>query len=682
MTSPSTPSKSLLLTALAIGWAIASTSSAGTVTSRSNRPGSELLHDYLHKEAEEFYKRWASDFETAVKSRQGALARQDRLHKAYRSILGPLPERTPLGAVVTGSIACDGYRIEKVYYESRPRHHVTANLYVPTEGEGPWPGVLVLCGHSLNGKAFDDYQRVSIMLAKGGLVALVVDPICQGERYQFLDANDRPVFMGKPGGNIAHTPAGLGALLVGGSTAAYEYWDNVRSIDYLLSRPDVDSSKKVGCLGTSGGGTQTTFLMGLEDRIGPAAPSCFPTHRQALEQGFSDLCQHHAREGELGIQHCDHFAMRAPQPSILLAAIQDVDFPIHRSRKTGQFAQRFYAALGHPDRMEFFESDTGHGLTKPHREKAVQWMRRWLLDDPRPVVEGTLALQKEADLLVTKTGQVIREWEDERTCPEITLARARELATARRQFWKENSKPKFIAEIKRLIGLSDDLGTISAEAIGTIQRSGYAIEKLVIRHQRGIPIPALLFVPDEKAGKLPATLYVDGRGKMADAEPDGSVLEMVARGRIVLSIDARGFGETGATGDWGHEYQAAMLAMHIGRPLLGQQVEDVLAAMDVLAKREDVDSTAIDLVGIERGGPVVLHAGAIDPRFAKVTVRSSITSWIDDMLAGDKPLMDMTCLVPFALTRYDLPDLVAVIALRNGSEIHKRLPRFHGNSPK
>ena len=46
----------------------------------------------------------------------------------------------------------EGYRVERVIYESRPGHHVTAALYLP-EGEAPFPGVLVPCGHSQNGKA-------------------------------------------------------------------------------------------------------------------------------------------------------------------------------------------------------------------------------------------------------------------------------------------------------------------------------------------------------------------------------------------------------------------------------------------------------------------------------------------------------------------------------------------------
>ena len=61
-------------------------------------------------------------------------------------------------------------------------------LYLP-EGKPPFPGVLVPCGHSANGKAEDTYQRICILLAKNGMAALCYDPIGQGERIQKLDAD-------------------------------------------------------------------------------------------------------------------------------------------------------------------------------------------------------------------------------------------------------------------------------------------------------------------------------------------------------------------------------------------------------------------------------------------------------------------------------------------------------------
>lgn len=57
---------------------------------------------------------------------------------------------------------------------------------------------------------------------------------------------------------------------------AWRAWDAVRGLDYLLSRPEVDTTR-VGLTGNSGGGTMTTFVNALEDRLTMAAPSCYIT---------------------------------------------------------------------------------------------------------------------------------------------------------------------------------------------------------------------------------------------------------------------------------------------------------------------------------------------------------------------------------------------------------------------
>jgi hypothetical protein len=72
----------------------------------------------------------------------------------------------------------------------------------------------------------------------------------------------------------------------------------------------------------------------------------------------------------------------------------------------------------------------------------------------------------------------------------------------------------------------------------------------------------------------------------------------------------------------------------------------------------------IDLVGIGRAGPVVLHAAALDDRFAAVSVRDSIESWIDDVVGRPTDHDLLGCVVPGALLRYDLPYLIGVIAPR------------------
>ena len=109
-------------------------------------------------------------------------------------------------------------------------------------------------------------------------------------------------------------------------------------------------------------------------------------------------------------------------------------------------------------------------------------------------------------------------------------------------------------------------------------------------------------------------------------------------------------------------HRVANVSMHIGRPLLGQRVDDLLTAADVLSARDDVE--AVHLIGLHNAGPVALHAAALDERFASLSVRESISSWVEDVVA--KPLGHhlLGHVVPGALQKYDLPDLVRAIAPR------------------
>ncbi|MHC5544483.1 alpha/beta hydrolase family protein, partial [Singulisphaera rosea] len=119
----------------------------------------------------------------ALKTPEAIRQRQVEIRGKFLEALGDLPDKTPLNARVVGKDRRDGYSVERLIYESRPHHHVTAAFYIP-DGPGPFPGVLVPCGHSANGKAGETYQRICILLAKNGMAALCYDPIGQGERAQ------------------------------------------------------------------------------------------------------------------------------------------------------------------------------------------------------------------------------------------------------------------------------------------------------------------------------------------------------------------------------------------------------------------------------------------------------------------------------------------------------------------
>jgi cephalosporin-C deacetylase-like acetyl esterase len=182
--------------------------------------------------------------------------------------VGGEPARTPLNARTAAVIMRNGYRIEKVIFESQPKFFVTANLYVPTRGSGPYPAILYPLGHESGAKSHLAWQQMLGSFAQKGYVALAWDTLGQGERVQIYDED---LGVSKAGGSTTeHSMLGAQCLLMGDSLARYTIWDGIRALDYLVSRPEVNAAR-IGCTGNSGGGTHTAYLSALDDRIQVAA---------------------------------------------------------------------------------------------------------------------------------------------------------------------------------------------------------------------------------------------------------------------------------------------------------------------------------------------------------------------------------------------------------------------------
>jgi cephalosporin-C deacetylase-like acetyl esterase len=636
-----------------------------TVFSPDEQPG-ELLQAYLLKECDKLLDARREEVRT-LQTPEAVRERIQRVRNDWTAAIGPFPERTPLNGKTVGVIQADGYRIERVLYESRPGHHVTGNLYLP-DGEGPFPGVLMPCGHSRNGKAADAYQSSCILMALHGFAVLVYDPIGQGERCQLLDDAGKPIIWG----TTEHTLTDIGARLTGVCAANYRIWDGIRSLDYLIERPEVDPDR-IGCTGNSGGGTLTAYLMATDDRILAAAPSCYITSLSRLFPtiGPQDGEQNITAQVALGIDHVDYVTMRAPKPTLILTGTHDF-FDIDGSWDTFREAKRVYGILGFGERVDLFEYPDKHGFSQPRREAALRWMRRWLQGIDDAPTEPELTLLTDEALQVTESGQVVTDFGG-RTVWDLSLDRAQELAADRQTFWRDYSRQECLAEVRWMAGIREMTERPVAKRLGVVEREGYVIEKLRIEREGEPPVPALLLLPAEREGKLPAVLYVDGRGKQQASAPGGPIEALVHEGRAVLAIDVRGTGETAIAKPrelHGNEFRVTYLGVHLGRPLPGQRTEDVLAALEVLVQREEVDPQQIRLVGIERGGPVALHAAALDPRLAEVVIEQAIDSWMD-VVATPLARGQLEQIVPNALTRYDLPDLIRAIAPR---PVHVRRP--------
>jgi hypothetical protein len=364
--------------------------------------------------------------------------------------------------------------------------------------------------------------------------------------------------------------------------------------------------------------------------------------------------------------------MRAPKPTLILAAEQDF-FDFDGTRTAAREAEAVYRVLGQPEQIGLFSHDDEHGFSRPRREAAVHWMRRWLADDDRPVQEPELKLQTDAALQVTAAGQVTREFADELTVVDFSRERAAQLREARAARWASQDFLNRQALLRQVTCMSGgENHSANGVSAGTIEREGYSIEKFRLERTGQPVLPALLCVPKSNAAeaerKRPLVIYLDSAGKAAGFAPDGEAERQLAQGHAVLAVDLRGYGET-ADGKQGGKYlndafRMAMLAMHVGQPLLGQRVEDLIAAINFGRQHPLVDPDAIRVVAIGRTGPVALHAAVLDPQIRELKLRNAIRSWETDVVArpGDPQLLELA--VPGALAHYDLPDLAAMLGER------------------
>jgi len=633
----------------------------------------------------------------SVESEAQAIAWQTERREFFLRQLGDFPERSPLRAETTGELRGDGYRIEKVVFESRPGHRVTGNLYLPDGGaasgnSAPWPAVLIPCGHSFNGKAAEQYQRASILFALNGIAAFCYDPIGQGERYQAFAPDGTPLsadyelnpnslarlegIPGSPRFNPVeeHTLVGTGAILVGRNTASYRIWDGMRAIDYLQSRPDIDPDR-IGCTGNSGGGTLTAYLMALDERVAAAGPGCYLTtfERLIATRGPQDAEQNLHGQIAFGLDQADYVLLAAPRPVTILAGTRDSTFDIVGTWDIFRESKRFYARFGLPERVDLVEADAPHGFTPQLREGSVRWMRRWLLDSHDPVEEPDFPVWTDAELQVTAEGQVMLG-AGERSAFDFNRERAAELAEVRAAYHREASPEDFRALVAETLSLpaAEELPPLVAEHRGTLAREGHRIEKILLRGEDGrLPLPLLVLVPETPAAG--AVLFLAGTGK-EEALAHGERAEtLVQAGHLVVLPDLSGLGETSglesrprywASALFGPDGEPFWLAYLLGKSLVGLRTADILQISAFLLDEElelwpQPDTLALEAVGV--AGTPALHAAALAPeRFSGVLLRDSLRSWTEVVEA---PLghAHLTETVHGVLERYDLPDLERLV---------------------
>jgi cephalosporin-C deacetylase-like acetyl esterase len=589
-------------------------------------------------------------------------ARRKFIRERFVSILGGFPERTPLNARTVAVLERDGYRVEKVIFESQPRFYVTASLYVPTTGTPPYPAVLYPLGHEAGAKAHSAWQQMLGSLAKKGYIAFAWDPLGQGERVQFWDADLKTSKLRSS--TTEHSMLAAQTLLAGDHIARYTIWDGMRALDYLLSRKETDP-RRVAVTGNSGGGTHSSYLAALEDRLHVAVPSCYTNDWRNMLKALGPQDGEQVPAGFIGagLDYPDYILSFGTKPFLVIAGIRDF-FPIDGARAAYAEAKRVFEAVGAGEKIAFFETDEGHGYTKPRRLRAYDFLGTWLKGAGDQSPEPDVQTFEEAELFCTPTGQVVTSIGGEDVF-SLNRKRVEQAKAARPKLDAAGLR----AAARRLSGYEQPQGPLEVKQYGALPRNGYRIEKLVYQSEPGILVPALLYVPEGGAAKKPAVIAADGAGKSAAA---ADYAEYARHGTVVLSIDARGWGEGVEAAPvrsrldypvlFG-DYDSAQTAILLGRTLTGMRAADIVRGVDLLLSRPEVDGGAVSGHGRGAGATAMLYAAAFDSRITKLALEGMLASY-ESVTANRMHFGLWEQVVPGVLKSFDLPELAASLAPR------------------
>lgn len=292
-----------------------------------------------------------------AKSRGEAEAWQRKLRSKLMELIGGFPvKRVPLQAKSLEKREFETYTREAVVFQTREGVTAFGYVLVPKQGKGPFPVAICIPGH---GRGVDDIVGVdkegsdrtvkeqyqfdfALQAVEHGMAAVAIEPMGFGCR--------RGAQAKKSGlGTSSCQPAAGAALMFGETMIGWRVLDVMRTIDYIETRGELDS-KRIGCVGISGGGTATLFSSALEPRI-----------KAALVSGYLNSF----RDSVVSLSHCidnyvpgllqwaemsDIAGLVAPRALWAESGEKDNIFPIEASKKAYADVRAIYEVFGAADK--------------------------------------------------------------------------------------------------------------------------------------------------------------------------------------------------------------------------------------------------------------------------------------------------------------------------------------------
>lgn len=616
------------------------------------RDYSRVLPDALSDIARDAYERRNRAL-SQLTTPEAVRRRQQWVRETFWNLIGGMPERTPLEPRTTGRFERDGYRVEKMVYQTRPGLYVPANLYLPASGKPPYPGILFQMGHSANGKAAEPYQKCCQGLARLGYLVLAFDPMGQGERAATrMESAD-----------AQHSVPGRQMLLVGDTATRFQVWDAVRSLDVLAAHPLVDPSR-LASTGQSGGGTLTMLLMAVDDRLAAAAVSCGNTENFACGDynppGSTDDAEQNLLESApVAFDRWDLLYPLAPKPLLVLASARDffgTYSPRYLASGREEFAKlaKVYGVMGASDRIAWDETPAPHALAYYLRTRIYAWFERWLHGrGAGEVREPFVAPEKDETLFAGPTGNVVRDFGSK---TPLILTREREASlkrgrtnpeTLRRLLGIGPSQPVTLTQLRRIPSEGCDIVAVEAGSC-----------------------PAYLYLPHKQVPGKPLLIIADPRGRASRWAEGGLYHQLAAAGSPVCAVDITGIGDLAPEASRGNQRYAvshatdesyAWASLILGRPLIGRRTADLIAF--VQAASGHLPGREVVLVAEGSLAVPALFAAAFEPRIQRAHLVGCLLSY-RCLLDVEQYKFPTANFIPGILLQADLPEIVELAAPR------------------
>ena len=346
-----------------------------------------------------------------------------RTHEEFRAagkekileLLQYRPDRVEPRAEVVDQVERDDHIREKVLFSTAPHFRVPAYVLIPKRLKGTAPAIVDLHSHGgmfLFGKekvidlgnnhaAMTDYHRrnydgrpTATALVRRGYVVIAIDALMFGERRLMLDAElksgwDRARYSLDDVARLNQQCRAKEATLVkslvlaGATWPGIVFWDDMRTVDYLVTRPEVDA-KRIGCLGISMGGYRSIYLAALDDRIQAACIVGFMSSVKPMLKAHIDT---HSWVHFLPALHRyldlpDVASLAAPRAVMVQQCAKDRLFPAIGMKEAVERIAAVYEKAGVKEKFVAHTYDEPHQFTRAMQDDAFAWFDRQFKHKP------------------------------------------------------------------------------------------------------------------------------------------------------------------------------------------------------------------------------------------------------------------------------------------------------------